>query len=255
MNRLHILGTGSGISVGDRFKTSIVIETDKKNYMLDAGEGCSYVYRKQNLNFNNLRSLFFSHIHLDHISGVFQLIEDMKLEYYLNSKTNSNRYFDIYIPQIAPKDFELVLKILNIKLNDKFNIQVNKVTTGMLYSDENVTVTSHRTMHEVTSGIISYGYMIDLSGKKIYYSGDLDSISEIKGHISLCDIAIVELAHYDLEDITPFVKDFKGLLVLSHIGKKYGDKRSSEYRNLISFMNSLNIRYVIAEDGIVFDLD
>lgn len=255
MNRLHILGTGSGISVGDRFKTSIVVETDNKNYMLDAGEGCSYVYRKQDLNFRSLRSLFFSHIHIDHISGVFQLIEDMKHEYQLNPIAGDNRYFDIYIPQIPPKDFELVLKILNIKLNDKFIIQVNRVNTGVLFSDDNITVTSHRTMHEVKSGIISYGYMVDVAGKKIYYSGDLDSISEIEGHIDICDIAIVELAHYDLEDITPFVKDFKGLLILSHIGKKYGDKRSPEYRNLISFMNSLKIRYVIAEDGIVFDLN
>jgi ribonuclease BN (tRNA processing enzyme) len=255
MSRLHILGSGSGISVNDRFKSSIVLETDTCNYMFDAGEGCSYLYKNQNLSFHDLQNVFITHIHMDHISGIFQLIESLKLEYHVTPAKQGNRCVELYIPQILPEDFETVLQILNLNPSNKFNLKIGRVVTGHVFEDSNLSVTAHRTMHDIKKGIISYGYMIKVSNKTIYYSGDLDSISEIKDHICAADIAIVELAHYDLMEIKPYVNNFKGLLILSHIGKKYGNKKSPEYRELINFMNSLNIRYVIAEDGIVFDLN
>jgi ribonuclease Z len=256
MSRLHILGSGSGISVNDRFKSSIVLETDTYNYMFDAGEGCSYLYKNQNLNFHDLQKIFITHIHMDHISGIFQVIENLKLEYHVSPAKENNRCVEIYIPQILPEAFETVLKILNLNISkDKFNLKIGRVISGKVFEDSNLLVTAHRTMHDIKKGIISYGYMIKVSDKTIYYSGDLDSISEIKDHVLNADIAIVELAHYDLREIKPYVINFKGLLILSHIGKKYGNKKSLEYRELIEFMNSLNIRYVIAEDGIVFDLN
>jgi ribonuclease BN (tRNA processing enzyme) len=257
MNRLHILGSGSGISVSGRFKSSIVIQTENKNYMFDAGEGCSYLYKNQRLNPHDLKSIFITHIHMDHISGIFQVIEDLKLEYYIQPSTEKNHYIDIFIPQIQTEDFKNVLNVFKIDLyQDNFNIRINKVTTSLnLFKDKNISVSAHRTMHDIKKGIIAYGYIIKVGNKTIYYSGDLDSISEIKDHINCADVAIVELAHYDLDEISPYVKDFKGILILSHIGKKYGNKKSPEYRNLIRFMNTLKISYVIAEDGIVFDLD
>lgn len=259
MSRLHILGSGSGITVENRFKSSIVIETSTKNYMFDAGEGCSHLYRNQKLSFNNLCDIFITHIHMDHISGIFQLIEDLNLENRqatLHSNKLNKREIGIHIPQISPQDFLSILKTLNLNINKNgFNLNIDEVDTSFNFSDNNIIVNAHRTLHDVDQGIIAYGYTIKVNKKCIYYSGDLDSIDEIKNHISTSDIAIVELAHYNLIDLAPFVSGYKGLLILTHINKKYGNKKSKSYKELIQFMNSLNIRYVIAEDGLIMDVE
>jgi ribonuclease Z len=78
--RIVFLGTSAAVPQKDRFLSSIAMQIENGEILLfDIGEGTQYQLMKFNVNFQKITKIFISHLHGDHIFGIFGLLNTMNL--------------------------------------------------------------------------------------------------------------------------------------------------------------------------------
>lgn len=75
--RLTVLGSASAMPVSDRNPSAQMLQVYGRLFLLDCGEGAQQQMRRAHLSIVKLSALFISHIHGDHIFGVFPLLSTM----------------------------------------------------------------------------------------------------------------------------------------------------------------------------------
>jgi len=76
--RITTLGTSHGSHTMTRNNTSTLLETDGFGYLVDCGEPASGSYLRAGKDFGDLRALFVTHLHADHVGGLAQLTNMFK---------------------------------------------------------------------------------------------------------------------------------------------------------------------------------
>lgn len=76
---VHILGTASALPTTQRNPSAQVVDVRGRLFMIDCGEGAQIQLRKAKVSFLNIEHICLSHIHGDHIFGIFGLLSTMGL--------------------------------------------------------------------------------------------------------------------------------------------------------------------------------
>ena len=76
---VKILGTASALRTTQRFPSAQVVDVRGRLFMIDCGEGAQIQLRKAKVSFLNIEHICLSHIHGDHIFGIFGLLSTMGL--------------------------------------------------------------------------------------------------------------------------------------------------------------------------------
>ena len=76
---IHILGTASALPTTQRNPSAQVVDVRGRLFMIDCGEGAQIQLRKAKVSFLNIEHICLSHIHGDHIFGIFGLLSTMGL--------------------------------------------------------------------------------------------------------------------------------------------------------------------------------
>ncbi len=74
-----ILGSSSAKPTANRHHSSQVVNICEQYYLIDAGEGCQQQMFRYGINPLKLKGIFISHLHGDHIYGLFPLISTLGL--------------------------------------------------------------------------------------------------------------------------------------------------------------------------------
>lgn len=74
-----ILGTSSAIPTSKRNPSAQIVNYDSKFFLLDCGEGTQVQIRKNHFRLSKIDHIFISHLHGDHIYGLFGLISTFSL--------------------------------------------------------------------------------------------------------------------------------------------------------------------------------
>jgi ribonuclease BN (tRNA processing enzyme) len=112
-----------------------------------------------------------------------------------------------------------------------FDLEYSPVQEGITYSDATVKVTAapnthlsanraHANLpaHHPHIALQSYSYAVETGGTKFVYSGDITTLNELNPLLQGAQLLIVEVAHYDPQDIGPFVRDLPlKRIVLTHV--------------------------------------
>jgi len=77
---ITFIGTGSGKTSLNRFHTSLLINENDHNLLIDTGDGISKALLASNVNVRSIDSILISHTHADHFSGITSLLTQMKIE-------------------------------------------------------------------------------------------------------------------------------------------------------------------------------
>ena len=85
---LTIMGTASAMPISDRNPSAQMLAVHGRLFLLDCGEGTQQQMRRAHLAFLKVEAIFISHIHGDHLFGLFGL---------LNTMTMYGRTADLYI--------------------------------------------------------------------------------------------------------------------------------------------------------------
>jgi len=76
---LKIMGTASAMPISDRNPSAQMLEVHGRFFLLDCGEGTQKQMRKMHLPFLKVEAIFITHIHGDHLFGIFGLLNTMAM--------------------------------------------------------------------------------------------------------------------------------------------------------------------------------
>ena len=74
-----ILGSASAKPTPDRHPSAQIVKVHEQHYLVDAGEGAQQQMFRYGINPLKLRAVFISHLHGDHVFGLFPLISTLGL--------------------------------------------------------------------------------------------------------------------------------------------------------------------------------
>ena len=253
---IKFIGTGSGETTLKRYHSSFLINTEKYNLLVDAGDGISRALLHQNVTFDSINGILISHLHPDHYSGLPSLIIQMKL-------TERQEPLDIFCHE---NHFDYLVKFLSqsyvfeetlgFKLNFKSFEQKKTidVSEGFSFIANQNSHLKHNE-HLDRNGILSFicnSFLIRVKEKNIFFTGDIGDFSDLflyEGH--KIAIMISEITHVNSEELFESFRRLKPeKLFITHLGEEDEEKvsklsyqlPSTERRKVIAAFDGLNIK-------------
>lgn len=169
--QIIMLGTGSAM-VTKCYNTCFLLKSDEEYFLVDAGGGNGILAQieQAEVNWNNIRNMFVTHSHTDHIIGVIWVIRKIS-SLMLENKYSGN--FNIYCHD---KSAETINTICKLTLAPKFlncvntRIFINVVSDGEMLLTENFEFTFFDIHSDKTK---QFGFnLIFKSGKTLVCLGD-----------------------------------------------------------------------------------
>ena len=77
--RLTTMGTASAMPISDRNPSAQMLNANGRLFLIDCGEGTQQQIRRCHLSFLRIEAIFISHIHGDHVFGIFGLLSTMAM--------------------------------------------------------------------------------------------------------------------------------------------------------------------------------
>ena len=144
---LKILGSSSALPTDARMLSGQLLSTTSHHFLFDCGEGTQFQLRKFGAPFSKIDTIFLSHLHGDHIFGLFGLLST----YHMYKRQKPLKIFGQkgIIELIGS-----VMKTANTRIDYPFEIiELNSEKSELIFEDEEVEVFSLPLKHSVsTSG-------------------------------------------------------------------------------------------------------
>lgn len=196
-----VLGTGNPSADPERSGPAIAIVVNGRAYLVDCGPGV--VRRAAGAEKNGIAALkakqlsivFITHLHSDHTLGYPDLIfspwvlgRREPLEAYgprgLKSMTD-------HIEKAWHEDVRVRQRGLEQANAEGYRVNAHTIRPGVVYRDENVTVTAFAVKHGIWKE--AYGYKFETRDRKIVISGDTAPSDEVVRACNGCDVLLHEV--------------------------------------------------------------
>ena len=221
--KITFLGTNGWYSSPTGDTPCILIDSKDQYVILDAGNG---IYKLDNyIKEDKPISMFISHFHLDHVSGVHTL-----------NKFDFKQGIDVYLGKGRTKDFETLV-------NPPFTVGY-KPRPDNIYtlkspirlhelSEEGESIPFKASAIEQFHGYGNHGFRFELEGKIISYTGDCGFTDQARKLAKNVDLLICECSnkktpdpdlwgHFDPIQAATLAKETGAKkLILTHFGIKY----------------------------------
>jgi len=199
--QIVLLGTGNPQPDPDRSGPATAIVVKGSAYLVDFGPG---VVRRAAaavmdkgviaLEPTNLRVVFVTHLHSDHTAGYPDLIltpwvmgRSVPLEVY---GPKGIKAMTEHILAAYEEDIKIRTEGMEHASKDGYKVNVHEIKPGVIYKDENVTVTAYPTKHGEWEE--TYGYRFDTADRSIVISGDTTPTQATIDACHGCDVLIHE---------------------------------------------------------------
>jgi ribonuclease Z len=156
--KIHFIGTGSAVATAKRDNTSIYIETDKFNLLIDCPGSIIQKFSISGLDYTKLMGVFITHEHADHLYGIPSLIHSLA-PFKISPK--------IYAPSGITQKVKNLLNIFKLK-NKTAPIKADYSLEG--YDDIQLFSTNHTAN--------SKGIKIFAENKTVIYTSDTGPIEK-----------------------------------------------------------------------------
>jgi ribonuclease Z len=255
--RITVLGSSSGMPSPSRFCSSLFFQTENFNFLLDCGEGVSFSLLKSKIDPELIGAVFVSHAHSDHLVGLFlliQMLHDLRRRVPL----------DIYLPEEAVagvRNFLDTCYLFPGKLS--FQVDLHRMTSGFAFEDHGVSLKVHPNNHlvvnrqwinqfNVPNQMQSFCFALYLSGKKIVYSGDIESADDLIGIIEDADLLITECFHPKLDKLISLISENR---VKSTLFTHIPPEMEGMERDILTQAHNMGLENLrIAYDGLVMEI-
>ena len=153
-HRLIFLGTSAGVPTRSRNVSALALQLENtKEWMLfDCGEGTQHQIMKTSLSVYNLSRIFITHLHGDHVYGLFGLLASRGM-------TRAESPLEIYGPAGIRQMLETVMRLS--QLNLPFDLKVFEISEGTVLRYEGFRIDTVALSHS----IVSYGFVLSFDEK------------------------------------------------------------------------------------------
>ena len=117
---LNVLGTASALPTTERYPSAQVLDVRWRLFMIDCGEGAQMQLRRAGVSFLKIEHICLSHIHGDHLFGLFGLLSTMGM---LGRSSDLNIY--------APPSFRGILDFFMENFGEGIKFSINFVELTM----------------------------------------------------------------------------------------------------------------------------
>ena len=141
--KLTILGSSSALPTSERYPSAHVLNAHERLFLIDCGEGTQMQLRKNRIRFAKINHIFISHLHGDHVFGLYGLLSTFSLmgrENPIHLYAPEN-YHHILLSHLNDFDIHLSFEIDFIPLSGK--------DPFLILDDKYITVTSFPLQHRV----------------------------------------------------------------------------------------------------------
>ncbi len=141
--RVTILGSSSALPTSERFPTAHLLNVNERFFLIDCGEGTQMQLRKYRIRLGKIHHIFISHLHGDHIFGIFGLLSSFSL-------LGREEPLHVFGPEGLE---EMVLDHLKFFQNDLgFELYFHRIQCrrpALIHEDKNITVLSLPMVHRI----------------------------------------------------------------------------------------------------------
>ena len=146
---ITFLGTSSGVPTRSRNVSSVALRLPQRAevWLFDCGEGTQHQLLRSDLKISQLKRIFITHLHGDHIFGLMGLLASCGLAGHAQG-------VDIYGPSGLAEYLRACSKCSYTHFS--YPVQVHLVQPGMIYEDSEFTVSCQPLKHRITA----FGYRV-----------------------------------------------------------------------------------------------
>ncbi len=141
--KLTILGSSSALPTSGRYPSAHVLNAHERLFLIDCGEGTQMQLRKTKIRFAKINHIFISHLHGDHVFGLYGLLSTFSLM----GRTNPIHLY-------APENYDTILKshLSDFDINLSFEIDfipLSGKNPVIILDEKYLTVTSFPLKHRI----------------------------------------------------------------------------------------------------------
>ena len=155
---MTFLGTSSGVPTRSRNVSSVALRLPQRAevWLFDCGEGTQHQFLRSEFKSSQVRRIFITHMHGDHIFGLMGLLATCGM-------AGAGQRIDIY----GPPQLNDYLKACRRYSQTHFNypLKVHAVEPGKVFEDKDFIVTCQRLDHRVTA----HGYRVQEKDRKGHF--------------------------------------------------------------------------------------
>ncbi len=145
---LTILGSSSALPTSRRFPTAHLLKVDERFFLIDCGEGTQIQLRKFGLNPGRIHHIFISHLHGDHVFGLFGLLSTIgmmgrKVPLFLYGPERLENLMQQHQQFFGPLPYELIIK------------SPGSDGSAYLYEDDKIAISAIPLKHRT----VTFGYL------------------------------------------------------------------------------------------------
>lgn len=146
---ITFLGTSSGVPTKSRNVSSVALRLPQRAeiWLFDCGEGTQHQFLRSDLRISQIKRIFVTHLHGDHIFGLMGLLASCGLAGHVEN-------IEVYGPPGLKQYLKACMKYSHT--NFYYGLQVHTVEPGLVYEDRDFSVTASLLKHRVTA----FGYRI-----------------------------------------------------------------------------------------------
>lgn len=174
--RVTLLGTGAPPPRLDRFGPSTLVEVGGKKFIFDAGRGAMQRLHQLGIPFADIRGMFLTHHHSDHVVG----FPDLWLTGWIGRPWGKrNTPLQVWGPEGTkqmmehlPQAFAVDIRVRRRHYSPEgVQLVAHEIGEGPVFENEGITISAFEVDHGGEE-LPAFGYRIDYQGRSAVLSGD-----------------------------------------------------------------------------------
>ena len=250
MVKLITLGTSHGDPTLTRFNSALLLQVSGKSYLFEAGAPVNALMIRHGIEFADIKAVFVSHSHEDHIGGLPGLIKS------LVKRPVDGQRTDILLPEQLTIDGVMAFMQATHRMWPEELLNFKVISPGLIYQDESIKVEALLTAHFANEGkeFPSFAFVVTAGNKRIVFTGDISrKLDDLPvGALSSPAVCVMECQHYDPQKAGAVlnklpIEQFIGV----HVSNKWDSLGEAAF---IEALGNPPFPVIIAEDGMEFEL-
>ena len=250
---LKCFGVGDGWPCADRHHSSTFYQLGPAGLLIDCGEPISSSLQRSGLAPDCFDALLLSHLHSDHLGGLFMLLQGLWLE-------KRTKPLPFHLPAEGIEPIRQMLRACY--LFDEFlsfGLEFHPLVAGQPIVVAGARVTPFATTHldatrnrfqsKYPQAFAAFGFVLEAEGRRVIHSADLGAPEDLTPLLDEpVDLLVCELAHFAPKALFGFLRGRPvRRLVLTHLARHHWENLETARQLATRLLGDLPVSF--ARDG------